>query len=83
MLSGSQLCNELIVAIFYACILFLPIQMVVVWDTSRCGKSGEVSVIAKAHTDVDITRIKIAPFDDTRLETSWKNISGRLVICNG
>ena len=41
--------------------------MVVVWDTSRCGKSGEVSVIAKAHTDVDISRIKIAPFDDTRL----------------
>ena len=41
--------------------------MVVVWDTSRCGKSGEVSVIAKAHTDVDIARIKIAPFDDTRL----------------
>jgi hypothetical protein len=40
--------------------------MVVVWDTSRCGKSGEVSVIAKAHTDVDIARIKIAPFDDTR-----------------
>ena len=47
--------------------------MVVVWDTSRCGKSGEVSVIAKAHTDVDITRIKIAPFDDTRLEEYWKS----------
>ena len=40
--------------------------MVVVWDTSRCGKSGEVSVLGKAHTDVDIARIKIAPFDDTR-----------------
>ena len=42
------------------------VQMVVVWDTSRCGRTGEIAVVAKAHTDVDIMRIKIVPFDDTR-----------------
>lgn len=44
---------------------FLP-QMVVIWNTSRVKKTQEVSVISKAHTDVDIVRMKVAAFDDTR-----------------
>ncbi|XP_070579992.1 WD repeat-containing protein 90-like isoform X2 [Ptychodera flava] len=42
-------------------------NMVVVWNTTRVNRSGEVSVMAKAHTDVDIVRMKIASFDDTRM----------------
>ncbi|XP_077979468.1 WD repeat-containing protein 90-like [Glandiceps talaboti] len=42
-------------------------NMVVVWNTSRASRSGEVVVMAKAHTDVDIVRMKIACFDDTRM----------------
>ena len=30
------------------------------------SKGGEVSIIAKAHTDVDIHTMKVAFFDDTR-----------------
>lgn len=40
--------------------------MVVIWNTSQVMKGGQVSVTSKAHTDVDIERIKIASFDDTR-----------------
>lgn len=40
--------------------------MVVVWDVSHAVRGGEVSIIAKAHTDVDICRMKIAEFDDSR-----------------
>lgn len=40
--------------------------MVVVWNTRRVHKGGVVSVLAKAHTDVDIQTMKIAFFDDTR-----------------
>ena len=40
--------------------------MVVIWDTSKVTKHREISVMAKAHTDVDILRMKIAAFDDTR-----------------
>nr|XP_006813552.1 PREDICTED: WD repeat-containing protein 90-like [Saccoglossus kowalevskii] len=42
-------------------------NLVVVWNTSRVNRSGEVTVMAKAHTDVDIVRMKIANFDDTRM----------------
>ena len=41
-------------------------QMVVIWNTERVTKAGEVSVLAKAHTDVDIVRMRLAAFDDTR-----------------
>ncbi|GFO23380.1 WD repeat-containing protein 90 [Plakobranchus ocellatus] len=41
-------------------------NMVVVWNTTRVYKHREMTLVAKAHTDVDITRIVIAPFDDTR-----------------
>lgn len=40
--------------------------MVVIWNTSKVMKNREVSVMAKAHSDVDISRMKIAGFDDTR-----------------
>ena len=40
--------------------------MVVVWNTERVLRGGEVQLLAKAHTDVDIQRIRIAHFDDTR-----------------
>ncbi|XP_026880574.2 WD repeat-containing protein 90 isoform X2 [Electrophorus electricus] len=41
--------------------------MVVVWNTQHVPKGGVASVIAKAHTDVDIQTMKIAFFDDTRM----------------
>lgn len=40
--------------------------MVVVWDVSHAIRGGEVSIVAKAHTDVDIQRMRIAEFDDSR-----------------
>ena len=40
--------------------------MVVVWDASQAIRGGEVSVLAKAHTDADIRRMRIAEFDDSR-----------------
>lgn len=40
--------------------------MVVVWDVSHAIRGGEVSIIAKAHTDVDIHHMRIADFDDSR-----------------
>ncbi|KAJ8318923.1 hypothetical protein KUTeg_004014 [Tegillarca granosa] len=42
-------------------------NMVVIWNTSRVHKSREVTVMAKAHTDVDIVQMKVAAFDDTRM----------------
>ncbi|XP_041363253.1 WD repeat-containing protein 90-like isoform X2 [Gigantopelta aegis] len=42
-------------------------NMIVIWNTSRVTKSREVTVVAKAHTDVDIVQMKIAAFDDTRM----------------
>lgn len=40
--------------------------MVVVWNTLNVSKGGEVTILAKAHTDVDIHTMKVAFFDDTR-----------------
>lgn len=42
-------------------------NMVVTWNTHYVTKGGDVSVMAKAHTDVDIVRMRIAAFDDTRM----------------
>ena len=42
------------------------LQMVVVWDVSHAVRGGEMSIIAKAHTDIDICRMRIAEFDDSR-----------------
>ncbi|XP_035829418.1 WD repeat-containing protein 90 [Aplysia californica] len=42
-------------------------NLVVVWSTSRVARHREMSVMAKAHTDVDISRILVAGFDDTKM----------------
>ncbi|XP_041733420.1 WD repeat-containing protein 90 [Coregonus clupeaformis] len=62
--------------------------MVVVWNTLRVTKGGEVSVLAKAHTDVDIQTMKIAFFDDTRMVSCgrdnirlWRVRNGALRSC--
>uniref|UniRef100_A0A8C7RGB2 WD repeat-containing protein 90 n=1 Tax=Oncorhynchus mykiss TaxID=8022 RepID=A0A8C7RGB2_ONCMY len=62
--------------------------MVVVWNTLRVTKGGEVSVLAKAHTDVDIQTMKISFFDDTRMVSCgrdnvrlWRVRSGALRSC--
>ncbi|XP_068121033.1 WD repeat-containing protein 90-like [Hyperolius riggenbachi] len=62
--------------------------MVVLWNTSQAGRSGEVKVLAKAHTDVDIQTMKIAFFDDTRMVSCgkdnvrlWRVRSGSLRSC--
>uniref|UniRef100_A0A8C3V8G9 WD repeat-containing protein 90 n=1 Tax=Catharus ustulatus TaxID=91951 RepID=A0A8C3V8G9_CATUS len=41
--------------------------MVMVWNTAQVTRGGSVTVLAKAHTDVDIQAMKIAFFDDTRV----------------
>ena len=41
-------------------------SQVVVWNTSRVTHSGEVCVLARAHTDVNIERMRVAAFDDSR-----------------
>ena len=44
--------------------------MVVIWNLNRVEKGGQVSVMAKAHTEVDIGRMRISAFDDTRYEVN-------------
>ncbi|XP_051789984.1 WD repeat-containing protein 90 isoform X2 [Erpetoichthys calabaricus] len=63
-------------------------NMVVLWNTSKVNKGGEVVMIAKAHTDVDIQTMKIAFFDDTRMISCgrgnirlWRVRSGALRSC--
>lgn len=48
------------------CRAVLLLQVVVVWNTAQVTCGGDVVVLAKAHTDVDIQTLKIAFFDDTR-----------------
>lgn len=48
--------------------------MVAVWNTSRVMKCSEVTLIAKAHTDVDIAGIKMSPADDIRLVFSKSSV---------
>ncbi|XP_010121618.1 PREDICTED: LOW QUALITY PROTEIN: WD repeat-containing protein 90, partial [Chlamydotis macqueenii] len=62
--------------------------MVVVWNTAQVTHGGEVAVLAKAHTDVDIQALKIAFFDDTRMVSCgrdnirlWRVRSGALRSC--
>ncbi|XP_077642916.1 WD repeat-containing protein 90 isoform X4 [Lonchura striata] len=63
-------------------------MMVVVWNTAQVTRGGGVTVLAKAHTDVDIQAMKIAFFDDTRLVSCgrdnirlWRVRSGALRSC--
>nr|XP_034986517.1 WD repeat-containing protein 90 isoform X1 [Zootoca vivipara] len=62
--------------------------MVVVWNTVQVNHGGEVVMLAKAHTDVDIQALKIAFFDDTRMVSCgrdnvrlWRVRSGVLRSC--
>ncbi|XP_028264493.1 WD repeat-containing protein 90 isoform X2 [Parambassis ranga] len=62
--------------------------MVVVWNTVKVSKGGEVTVLAKAHTDVDIYTMKITFFDDTRMVSCgcgnirlWRVRNGTLRSC--
>lgn len=48
------------------CRAVLFLQVVVVWNTAQVTCGGDVVVLAKAHTGVDIQTLKIAFFDDTR-----------------
>ena len=43
------------------------VQLVVIWNSEQVQKTGQVFVLAKAHTDVDIVRMKISSVDDTKL----------------
>ncbi|XP_025111591.1 WD repeat-containing protein 90-like isoform X3 [Pomacea canaliculata] len=42
-------------------------NLVVIWNTSSVLKKREISIVAKAHTDVDVSKITISPFDETRM----------------
>lgn len=42
-------------------------NLVVIWNTERVAKGGNVTVLVKAHTDVDIVSMRIASFDETRM----------------
>ncbi|KAM6299212.1 WD repeat-containing protein 90 [Aegotheles albertisi] len=62
--------------------------VVVVWNAAQVTRGGEVAVLAKAHTDVDIQALKIAFFDDTRMVSCgrdnirlWRVRSGALRSC--
>ncbi|XP_068162338.1 WD repeat-containing protein 90 [Antennarius striatus] len=62
--------------------------MVVVWNTRKVSKGGEVTILAKAHTDVDILTMKVAFFDDTRMVSCgqdnirlWRMRNGKLLSC--
>ncbi|XP_069761479.1 WD repeat-containing protein 90 isoform X2 [Narcine bancroftii] len=62
--------------------------MIMVWNTSKINQDGEVLVMAKAHTEVDIQVMKIAAFDDTRMVSCgrdnirlWRVRSGALRSC--
>ncbi|XP_074454129.1 WD repeat-containing protein 90 isoform X1 [Larus michahellis] len=62
--------------------------LVVVWNAAQVTRGGEVAVLAKAHTDVDIQALKIAFFDDTRMVSCgrdnirlWRVRSGALRSC--
>uniref|UniRef100_A0A8C3V376 WD repeat-containing protein 90 n=1 Tax=Catharus ustulatus TaxID=91951 RepID=A0A8C3V376_CATUS len=62
--------------------------MVMVWNTAQVTRGGSVTVLAKAHTDVDIQAMKIAFFDDTRMVSCgrdsirlWRVRNGALRSC--
>lgn len=42
------------------------LQVVVAWGTEQVGYGGEVAILAKAHTDVDIQAFVVSGHDETR-----------------
>ncbi|XP_063077510.1 WD repeat-containing protein 90 [Engraulis encrasicolus] len=62
--------------------------MLVVWSSESVLKKGVVSVLAKAHTDVDIRALKVSCCDDMRMVSCgfgnvrlWRLRSGSLRSC--
>ncbi|XP_061564581.1 WD repeat-containing protein 90 isoform X1 [Cololabis saira] len=62
--------------------------MVVVWNTVNVSRGGEVTILAKAHTEVEINTMKVAFFDDTRMVSCgrdnirlWRVRNGMLRSC--
>ncbi|XP_032430829.1 WD repeat-containing protein 90 isoform X2 [Xiphophorus hellerii] len=62
--------------------------MVVVWNTLNAAKGGEGTILAKAHTDVDIITMKVTFFDETRMVSCgrenvrlWRVRNGSLRSC--
>uniref|UniRef100_H2XLL8 CFA20 domain-containing protein n=1 Tax=Ciona intestinalis TaxID=7719 RepID=H2XLL8_CIOIN len=63
-------------------------NLIIVWDTSGALRHGSVTVIAKAHSDVEIHRIEVCPVDDTRMVSCgrdnlrfWRVRSNQLRSC--
>ncbi|XP_029954629.1 WD repeat-containing protein 90 [Salarias fasciatus] len=63
-------------------------RTVVVWNTADVDKGRDVTVVAKAHTAVDIHTMKITSFDDTRMVSCgrdnvrlWRVRNGSLRSC--
>ncbi|CAN9508568.1 unnamed protein product [Ophioblennius macclurei] len=63
-------------------------RLVVVWNTLNVRGGGDVTVVAKAHTEVDIYTMKITSFDDTRMVSCgrdsvrlWRVRNGSLRSC--
>ncbi|XP_016518793.1 WD repeat-containing protein 90 isoform X1 [Poecilia formosa] len=62
--------------------------MVVVWNTLNAANGGEGTILAKAHTDVDIVTMKVTSFDETRMVSCgrenvrlWRVRNGSLRSC--
>lgn len=55
--------------------------MVVIWNTAYVTKGGEVAVLARTHTDVDIHTMKVAVFDETRCPLLPSSVGMLLFVC--
>lgn len=62
--------------------------LIVVWDTSGVVRHGAVTAMARARADVEISRLRICPNDDTRFATCgkdnirfWRIRAGQLRSC--
>lgn len=62
--------------------------VVVAWGTAQVSLSGDVVVLAKAHTDFDIQAFHVAPLDETRMASCgrgsvrlWRLRGGALRSC--
>uniref|UniRef100_I3M387 WD repeat-containing protein 90 n=1 Tax=Ictidomys tridecemlineatus TaxID=43179 RepID=I3M387_ICTTR len=63
--------------------------VVVAWSTSQVGCGGQVVVLAKVHTDLDIQAFRVAFFDGTRMASCgrgslrlWRLRGGTLRSCS-
>uniref|UniRef100_A0A8D2HT61 WD repeat-containing protein 90 n=1 Tax=Urocitellus parryii TaxID=9999 RepID=A0A8D2HT61_UROPR len=63
--------------------------VVVAWSTGQVGRGGQVVVLAKVHTDLDIQAFRVAFFDGTRMASCgrgslrlWRLRGGTLRSCS-